>query len=73
MALFGLFNVHHHGAVNSTAVFLYALTSAIAGYVSASFYRRMGGVRWVSNINLTTILFAGKFFLHVYLFLLAHL
>ncbi|KAB7494469.1 Transmembrane 9 superfamily member 1 [Armadillidium nasatum] len=62
MALLGLFNVHRHGAVNSAAVFLYALTSVIAGFVSASYYRRMGGEQWVSNVNLTTVIFAGPFF-----------
>ena len=60
MALCGMFNVHRHGSMNSAAIFLYALASIIAGYVSASNYRMMGGNKWVSNINATTMLFAGK-------------
>ncbi len=27
MALLGMFNVHHHGAINAAAILLYALTS----------------------------------------------
>ncbi|XP_053651003.2 transmembrane 9 superfamily member 1 [Cherax quadricarinatus] len=63
MALLGMFNVHRHGAMNSAAIFLYALASVIAGYVSSSYFRMMGGTTWVSNVNLTTVLFAGPFFL----------
>ncbi|XP_076064270.1 transmembrane 9 superfamily member 1-like [Oratosquilla oratoria] len=63
MALFGMFNVHRHGSMNSAACFLYALTSVIAGFVSGTLFRMMGGTKWVHNINLTTILFAGPFFL----------
>ncbi|XP_050720924.1 transmembrane 9 superfamily member 1-like [Eriocheir sinensis] len=63
MALMGMFNVHRHGSMNSAAIFLYALASTIAGYVSASHYRMMGGQAWISNVNLTTVLFAGPFFL----------
>lgn len=63
MALMGMFNVHRHGSMNSAAIFLYALASTIAGYVSSSYYRMMGGTKWIANVNLTTILFAGPFFL----------
>ncbi|XP_047479046.1 transmembrane 9 superfamily member 1-like [Penaeus chinensis] len=63
MALLGMFNVHRHGSMNSAAIFLYALASVIAGYVSSCNFRMMGGTKWVSNINLTTVLFAGPFFL----------
>lgn len=75
MALMGMFNVHRHGSMNSAAIFLYALASTIAGYVSVSYYRMMGGTRWVSNVNLTTILFAGVclcilHYLLIYLFIL---
>ncbi|KAK3871274.1 hypothetical protein Pcinc_023573 [Petrolisthes cinctipes] len=63
MALAGMFNVHRHGSMNSAGILLYALASTLAGYVSAIYYRMMGGQKWVSNINLTTMLFAGPFFL----------
>ncbi|KAK9398266.1 transmembrane 9 superfamily member 1 [Crotalus adamanteus] len=63
MALLGMFNVHRHGAINSAAILLYALTCCISGYVSSSFYRQIGGERWVWNILLTTSLFSAPFFL----------
>ncbi|XP_042896527.1 transmembrane 9 superfamily member 1 isoform X2 [Parasteatoda tepidariorum] len=63
MALLDLFNVHKHGAMNTIAFLLYALTSCIAGYVSASMYKKMGGKLWVWNINLTSFLFSGPFFI----------
>ena len=59
MALLGMFNVHRHGAINSAAILLYALTCCISGYVSSHFYRQIGGERWVWNIILTTSLFSG--------------
>ncbi|GCC41675.1 hypothetical protein chiPu_0025780 [Chiloscyllium punctatum] len=55
-----MFNVHRHGAINSAAILLYALTCCIAGYVSSNFYRKIGGERWVWNIVLTTSLFSGE-------------
>ncbi|XP_029436885.1 transmembrane 9 superfamily member 1 [Rhinatrema bivittatum] len=63
MALLGMFNVHRHGAINSAAILLYALTCCISGYVSSKFYRKIGGERWAWNIILTTSLFSAPFFL----------
>ncbi|MGH0184001.1 UNVERIFIED_CONTAM: hypothetical protein FKN15_013429 [Acipenser sinensis] len=63
MALLGMFNVHRHGAINSAAVLLYALTCCVSGFVSSSFYRKIGGERWAWNIVLTTSLFSAPFFL----------
>lgn len=63
MALFGMFNVHHHGSINSAAIVLYALTSCVSGYVSCSFYTQIGGHRWVWNIILTSSLFSAPLFL----------
>ncbi|KAM9202970.1 transmembrane 9 superfamily member 1 isoform 2-T2 [Dugong dugon] len=63
MALLGMFNVHRHGAINSAAILLYALTCCVSGYVSSHFYRQIGGERWVWNIILTTSLFSVPFFL----------
>ncbi|GLD54903.1 transmembrane 9 superfamily member 1-like protein [Lates japonicus] len=58
MALLGMFNVHRHGAINSAAIVLYALTSCVSGYVSCSFYTQINGQRWVWNIILTSSLFS---------------
>lgn len=60
MALLGMFNVHHHGSINSAAIVLYALTSCVSGYVSCSFYTQINGQRWVWNIILTSSLFSGE-------------
>ncbi len=62
MALLGMFNVHRHHAMNSTAILLYAFTSCIAGYVSANFFKKIGGHNWVWNVVLTSSLFALPFF-----------
>ncbi|XP_064416458.1 transmembrane 9 superfamily member 1 [Latimeria chalumnae] len=62
MALMGMFNVHRHGAINSAAILIYALTCCISGYTSSNFYRKIGGERWVWNIVLTTSLFSAPFF-----------
>ncbi|KAG7266189.1 hypothetical protein CRUP_016965 [Coryphaenoides rupestris] len=63
MALLGMFNVHRHGAINSAAIVLYALTSCVSGYVSCSFYTQIHGQRWVWNIILTSSLFSAPMFL----------
>lgn len=60
MALLGMFNVHRHGAINSAAIVLYALTSCVSGFVSCSFYTQINGQRWVWNIILTSSLFSGE-------------
>ena len=61
MPLAGLFPPHRHGAINTAAVLMYALTSCIAGYVSSSFYRKLtnksAGDKWVRSIILTSCLF----------------
>lgn len=62
MAIMGLFHPHRHGAINTAAVLLYALTSCVAGYVSSSFYRKFNGERWVGNIILASSLFTAPFF-----------
>ncbi|XP_038052183.1 transmembrane 9 superfamily member 1-like [Patiria miniata] len=63
MALLGMFNVHKHGSMNTAAILLYALTSCVSGYVSSTFYKKLGGENWVWNIVLTSSLFTVPFFL----------
>ncbi|KJE91774.1 transmembrane 9 superfamily member 1 [Capsaspora owczarzaki ATCC 30864] len=63
MALFGMFNVHQHGSMNSAVIAIYALTSGISGYISGSFFKKIGGQNWVWNIMLTACLFSVPFFL----------
>jgi hypothetical protein len=50
-------NVYHRGSVYSAGANAYAITSAIAGYVSARQYARLGGVRWVWCVNVTSMTF----------------
>ena len=68
MALLGMFNVHRHGAINSAAIVMYALTSCVSGYVSCSFYTQINGQRWVWNIILTSSLFSGEAFSRLHKF-----
>lgn len=63
LALLGMFNVHRHGAINSAAIVLYALTSCVSGYCSCGFYTQIHGQRWVWNIILTSSLFSAPLFL----------
>jgi transmembrane 9 superfamily protein 1 len=50
------------GTVVSAAVVLYMLSAAIAGYVSARMYHRIGGVKWKWNMIVTSLLFTGPAF-----------
>ncbi|KAL1923231.1 uncharacterized protein VTP21DRAFT_9607 [Calcarisporiella thermophila] len=43
----------------TATIFLYALTSAFAGYTSASTYARYGGRDWIRNVLLTASLWPG--------------
>eukprot|EP00795_Rhopilema_esculentum_P008572 gene8572-14580_t len=61
MALFGMFNVHRHGSMNTAAVLLYALTCFVSGFVSNSFYKQIAGDKWAWNLVLTASLFSVGF------------
>lgn len=63
MALFGMFNIHNHGSMNSASIFLYAFTCIVSGYISGSFFKKIGGTNWVWNIMLTASLFSVPFFI----------
>ncbi|KAI8333110.1 hypothetical protein BC941DRAFT_435122 [Chlamydoabsidia padenii] len=43
----------------TATIFLYALTSAVAGYTSARYYAHYGGKNWVKNILLTAGVWPG--------------
>ncbi|GMT32006.1 hypothetical protein PFISCL1PPCAC_23303, partial [Pristionchus fissidentatus] len=49
--------VHNHGLLHSLCVVIYALTSGVAGYVSAYKYQELDGKRWIANINVTSVAF----------------
>jgi transmembrane 9 superfamily protein 1 len=58
----GVFHPHNGGSVHVAIVALYALTAAIAGYASATLFRKMQGKNWVRNVVQTSILLALPFF-----------
>jgi len=63
LALVGVFYPYNRGALYTALVVIYALTSGIAGYTAASFYRQLEGSNWVRNLLLTGCLFCGPLFL----------
>ncbi|KAI3385431.1 hypothetical protein SNEBB_010259 [Seison nebaliae] len=63
MTLFGLFNVHRHGALTTASVLLYALTCGVSGYISNYYYAQMEGKSWVWCTNLTACVFTFPFFI----------
>ncbi|GBG91531.1 hypothetical protein CBR_g52565 [Chara braunii] len=64
LALVGVFYPYNRGALFTALIVIYALTSGIAGYVAASYYRQLEGTNWVQNIMLTSCLFCGPLFLN---------
>jgi len=63
LSLLGTFYPHNRGAMRTAGIVLYALTAGVAGYVSACWYRMLGGKRWAGNVILTAALFCGPLFL----------
>ncbi|CDY52038.1 BnaA08g31510D [Brassica napus] len=63
LALVGVFYPYNRGALFTALVVIYALTSGIAGYTSASFYCQLEGKSWVRNLLLTGCLFCGPLLL----------
>lgn len=62
LALSGLYFPGNEGAIDVSAIVLYALTAIIAGERSTYFYTHMGGKAWSWNVVLTATLFALPFF-----------
>jgi hypothetical protein len=63
LACFGTFYPGNRGAVYTAAIFLYAMTASVAGYVATKMYVQMGGTRWALNSILSSTVFAGPLFL----------
>jgi len=59
LALVGMFYPYNRGTLLTACVVFYSLTAGIAGYVSASLYRKLGGTNWANNILLTVCVFCG--------------
>lgn len=54
LALVGVFYPYNRGSLYTALVVIYALTSGIAGYTAASFYKMLDGTNWVSCFFLFT-------------------
>eukprot|EP01104_Vermistella_antarctica_P015995 TRINITY_DN5360_c0_g1_i1.p1 TRINITY_DN5360_c0_g1~~TRINITY_DN5360_c0_g1_i1.p1 ORF type:complete len:590 (+),score=143.91 TRINITY_DN5360_c0_g1_i1:203-1972(+) len=63
ISLLGVFHPGDHGSMYTAVVVTYALTSVVAGAVSAGFYKKLGGERWAWNIVLTATVYAVPLFL----------
>ena len=63
LALAGVFYPYNRGLLYTAQIVIYAMTTGVSGYVSAGLFRQMGGERWVRNIGLTVVIFAGPFFM----------
>jgi hypothetical protein len=58
LAIVGLYYPGNQGTIYTSGVVLYALTSVLGGFVSASLYKEMGGDKWAWNIVLVSAIFA---------------
>jgi len=56
-----LMNPMKKGQTLSAIIFLYVLSGSVAGYVSARFYKFMGGKEWKQNAILTAVGLPGSF------------
>ncbi|EPS73381.1 hypothetical protein M569_01372, partial [Genlisea aurea] len=63
LSLVGVFYPYNRGALFTALILIYALTSGVAGYTSASFYRQLEGEFWIRNLLLTGGLFSGPLFI----------
>ncbi|KAF6150802.1 hypothetical protein GIB67_020885 [Kingdonia uniflora] len=63
LQLLGVFYPYNKGAIFTSLVIIYALTSGIAGYTATSTYLQLEGTNWVRNLILTGCLFYGPLFL----------
>ncbi|CAI7922826.1 unnamed protein product, partial [Closterium sp. NIES-53] len=59
LTLVGVLYPFNNGGWWTALVVIYALTSGIAGYTSASFYKQMEGTNWAHSIVLTGCVFGG--------------
>ncbi|KAI4299650.1 hypothetical protein L6164_033086 [Bauhinia variegata] len=63
LALVGVFYQYNRGSLITALVLIYAFTSGIAGYSSASFYHMLEGKNWARNLIFTGSLFSAPLFL----------
>lgn len=61
-ACLGFLSPANRGALMTCAMVLYVLLGTPAGYVSARIYKSFGGIKWKSNVLLTSMLSPGVVF-----------
>jgi hypothetical protein len=57
LALMSAFHPSKRGGITTASIIIYALTSAVGGFVSARLYRQLGGLNWVWNCVLNALVF----------------
>ncbi|MED6224706.1 hypothetical protein PIB30_086607 [Stylosanthes scabra] len=62
LAFTGTLHPYNRGGLLNYLVLLYALSTVIAGYSSASFYGQFVGNGWERNVSIAAILYAGPVF-----------
>jgi len=63
LAVWGVFYPENRGGIYTAAIALYSITAGIAGYISASVYKKMIGKNWAWNLILASSLFMGPTFI----------
>ncbi|KAG5561093.1 hypothetical protein RHGRI_004195 [Rhododendron griersonianum] len=63
LGVVGVFQPYSRGTLFTALVFVYAITSVIAGYTTVSLYYQLEGTNWVRNILLTGCVFGGPLLL----------
>ena len=61
-ACLGFLSPPNRGALLTAVLVLYVFMGAVAGYISARLYKMMGGLRWKSNVLMTSFLVPGVVF-----------
>lgn len=65
LACFGALYPYNRGALLTSLVFIYTLTSVVAGYSAAAFHNQFSVTGWERSVLLTGILYLGPFFVTV--------
>jgi len=61
LALCGMFAPNNQGSMFTSCIVLYAITSGVGGFVSATYYKQFEGDKWAWNLVLAASLLTGPF------------
>lgn len=62
LAFFGVLYPYNRGALLTSLILVYALTSVVGGYISAAFHNQFSETGWKRSVLLAGILYMGPFF-----------